>query len=215
MRSLLRKLRAAWQYLFGDTVSAFGTLSATLLVVLSIVPAKDYFREWLGYQKQYLRLIGGRGDATSLSRRFQGGIQQTWLPELAVVAKRAMMRSPLVGPLLRRCQHIDAGDGGTFGGVGLYEQALAHLRAGTPVMLFPEGTRSPERGLGEFRLGAFQIAAQARVPLIPVLIRCEPPTLMRGQPWYEIPERTAVLTISQLPGSQRITPSRPQASGGR
>ncbi|HVO17965.1 MAG TPA: lysophospholipid acyltransferase family protein [Anaeromyxobacter sp.] len=121
------------------------------------------------------------------------------VPDLAVVAKRAMMRSLLVGPLLRRCQHIDAGDGGTFGGVGLYEQALAHLRAGTPVMLFPEGTRSPERGLGEFRLGAFQIAAQAGVPLVPVLIRCEPPTLMRGQPWYEIPERTAVLTISQLP----------------
>jgi 1-acyl-sn-glycerol-3-phosphate acyltransferase len=118
------------------------------------------------------------------------------VPELAVVAKRAMMRSLLVGPVLRRCRHIDAGDGGTFGGVKLFEQALAHLRAGTPVMLFPEGTRSPERGLGEFRLGAFQLAAQAGVPLVPVLIRCEPPTLMRGQAWYEVPERTAVLSVT-------------------
>jgi mono/diheme cytochrome c family protein len=83
--SLPKRVRSAWQYLFGDAASAFGTLSAVLLIVLAIVPAKDYFREWLGYQKQYLRLIRGRGDATSLSRRFQGGLQQIWMPELGVV----------------------------------------------------------------------------------------------------------------------------------
>ena len=83
--SLPKRVRSAWQYLFGDAASAFGTLSAVLLIVLAIVPAKDYFREWLGYQKQYLRLIRGRGDATSLNRRFQGGLQQIWMPELGVV----------------------------------------------------------------------------------------------------------------------------------
>ena len=83
--SLPKRVRSAWQYLFGDSASAFGTLSAVLLILLAVVPAKDYFREWLGYQKQYLRLIHGRGDATSLSRRFQGGLQQIWMPELGVV----------------------------------------------------------------------------------------------------------------------------------
>ncbi|HET6440600.1 MAG TPA: lysophospholipid acyltransferase family protein [Anaeromyxobacter sp.] len=121
------------------------------------------------------------------------------VPDLVVVAKRSMMKNFMVGPLLRRCRHIDAGDGSTFAGVNVFEQALCHLRAGTPVLLFPEGTRSPERGLGEFRLGAFQIAARAGVPLVPLLLRCEPPTLMRGQPWYRIPERTAVLSVGQLP----------------
>src|SRR6202521_5487998 len=80
-----KKARSAWKYCFGDSVSAFGTLSAVLLILLAIVPAKDYFREWLGYQKQYWRLIRGRGDATSLTRRFQGDLQQIWLPELGVV----------------------------------------------------------------------------------------------------------------------------------
>ncbi len=83
--SFRQKVRSAWHYLFADTMSTFGTLSAVLLILLAIVPAKDYFREWRGYQKQYLRLIRGRGDATSLSRRFQGGLQQIWLPELGVV----------------------------------------------------------------------------------------------------------------------------------
>ncbi len=121
------------------------------------------------------------------------------LPDGVVVVKRALTRSPLVGPILRFCRHIDAGDGGAFAGVAVYEQAMQHLAEGTPVLLFPEGTRSPERGLGEFRLGAFQIACRANVPLVQLLIRCEPPTLMRGQAWYEIPERTAELTVSQLP----------------
>src|SRR5664279_3528244 len=71
--------------LFGDSARAFGTLSLVLLVLLIIVPAKDYFRPWRGYQKQYLRLIRGRGEATSLARRFQGGEQQIWLPQLDVV----------------------------------------------------------------------------------------------------------------------------------
>jgi 1-acyl-sn-glycerol-3-phosphate acyltransferase len=120
------------------------------------------------------------------------------LPDAVVVVKRTWIRSPLVGPVLRRCRHIDAGDGGSFAGVSVFEQAVQHLADGTPVLLFPEGTRSPERGLGEFRLGAFQIAARARVPLVTVLLRCEPPTLMRGQAWYEIPERTAVLSVDPL-----------------
>ena len=80
-----RKIDSAWRFLFGDSARAFGTLSVVLLALVAVVPAKDHFREWLGYQKQYLRLVRGRSDATSLTRRFQGGLQQTWLPALGVV----------------------------------------------------------------------------------------------------------------------------------
>jgi 1-acyl-sn-glycerol-3-phosphate acyltransferase len=132
------------------------------------------------------------------------------IPDAVVVVKGSMMRSLLVGRVLRHCRHIDAGDGEAFAGARVVEQAMDHLREGTPVLLFPEGTRSPEQGLGEFRLGAFQIASRARVPLVPVVLRCDPPTLMRGQAWYEIPERTAVLSITQLPqlDSSGATPAQ-------
>ena len=87
--SLRQRLAALWKLLFGDSAHAFGSLSLVLLVLLTIVPAKDYFRQWRGYQNQYLRLIRGRGDAISLARRFQGGQQQIWLPELDVVDRCA------------------------------------------------------------------------------------------------------------------------------
>ena len=83
--SLRKWFDALRKLLFGDSAHAFGTLSLVLLLSLTVVPAKDYFREWRGYQSQYLRLIRGRNDGTSLTRRFQGGLQQIWLPDVDVV----------------------------------------------------------------------------------------------------------------------------------
>jgi len=79
------RLASAARFLFGDSARTFGTLSAVLLALLAVVPAKDYLREWRGYQKAYLRLVRGRSDAVSLTRRFQPGLQQIWLPGLGVV----------------------------------------------------------------------------------------------------------------------------------
>jgi 1-acyl-sn-glycerol-3-phosphate acyltransferase len=120
-------------------------------------------------------------------------------PEMVCVAKRAMFRSPLVGRLLRTCGHVEAGDGSPFSGAAVVEAAVARLREGVPVLLFPEGTRSPAYGLGEFRHGAFEIAARAGVPVIPLVVTCDPPMLLRGEAWYETPSRTPTMTIAQLP----------------
>ena len=83
--SLRKQLRSAWNFLFGDSSRAFGSLSVVLLVLLAVVPAKDHFREWLSYQSRYRSLIRNRSDAVSLARRFQPGVQQIWLPDLGVV----------------------------------------------------------------------------------------------------------------------------------
>ena len=74
-----------WRELFGDPVRAFGVVSLLLLLSLAIAPAKNYFSEWRHYQSQYLKMIRSRGEAVTLQRHFQGGIQQIWLPELGVV----------------------------------------------------------------------------------------------------------------------------------
>jgi mono/diheme cytochrome c family protein len=73
-----------WQRLFGDPIHAFGVVSAVLLVLLAIAPAKNYFSEWRHYQKGYLRMIRRRGEAVTLQRHFQPGIQQIWRPDLSV-----------------------------------------------------------------------------------------------------------------------------------
>jgi 1-acyl-sn-glycerol-3-phosphate acyltransferase len=61
--------------------------------------------------------------------------------------------------------------------------------------MFPEGTRSPAHALGPFHRGAARIALASGRDLTPVLVACEPPTLMRGQPWYEVPDRPFEYTL--------------------
>ncbi|MGB9234962.1 MAG: hypothetical protein WCC04_11150, partial [Terriglobales bacterium] len=78
----LEKLR---QKLFGDTVILFGWISLVLLILLAIAPAKTFFADWHRYQRGYERLISKRGDAFTLRRHFEPGIQQIWLPEMGVV----------------------------------------------------------------------------------------------------------------------------------
>lgn len=121
------------------------------------------------------------------------------VPDAAIIAKSSYFRSPLVGRVLRYCGHIEVAHDGPFSGAAVVDEAVARLESGIPVLIFPEGTRSPAHALGQFQAGAFVIAARARVPIVPLLLSCEPPTLMRGQPWYEIPDRPPVMTIRQLP----------------
>ena len=49
--------------------------------------------------------------------------------------------------------------------------ALASLASGTSLVIAPEGTRSPTPRLLPFKKGAFHLAMQAGVPMIPVVIR--------------------------------------------
>lgn len=87
MQSSKNALSSLWQTLFGHPVRAFGVVSLLVLFSLAIAPAKNHFSEWRHYQKQYLSLIGNRGDAKTLQLHFHDhdGIQQIWLPGLGVV----------------------------------------------------------------------------------------------------------------------------------
>ena len=70
------------------------------------------------------------------------------------------------------------------------------LAQGVDLVVFPQGTRvpagAPRRPL---RRGAAQIALHAGVPVLPVRIACAPPVLAKGQPWYDLADRTIVWTL--------------------
>jgi len=85
VQSSKNTLSSLWHSWFGDPIRAFGVVSLLLLVSLAIAPAKNYFSEWRHYQKQYLTMVRGRGEAVTLQRHFQSGLEQIWLPELGVV----------------------------------------------------------------------------------------------------------------------------------
>ena len=123
------------------------------------------------------------------------------------VAKPLLFRAPILGQVLRACGYLDGEMEGLAGGA-ILNQALDRIGQSMPLLVFPEGTRSPAGGLRRFRRGPFEIACRANVPVVPILIRCDPPALAKGTPWYAIPPRTAFLTVTRLPAMD------PAAFGG-
>ena len=83
------------------------------------------------------------------------------------MAKRELFDHRAVGPLMRSLHHIEVD---RASGEKSLETALAHLKAGEAVGIFPEATISRAMELKEIKTGAVRIAAQAGVPLVPVIL---------------------------------------------
>ena len=60
----------------------------------------------------------------------------------------------------------------------------ATLVAGLPVMLFPEGTRSRDGELRPFKDGAFRLAIETQVPVLPIAIEGTRDCRPKGSWWF-------------------------------
>jgi 1-acyl-sn-glycerol-3-phosphate acyltransferase len=99
------------------------------------------------------------------------------------------------------------------GGVGLSETPTRLLADGWSLVMFPEGTRSPDGWTRRFRLGAAYLAAQAHVPVIPVALVGSYAAMPRGRSWPR-PGRPEVHVRYGRP--LRMTGGEePRAFGGR
>lgn len=83
------------------------------------------------------------------------------------MAKRELFDHQYVGPLMRSLHHINVDRGE---GVASYDTAVQYLRSGETVGIFPEATISRAMELKEFKTGAVRLAAEAGVPLVPVIL---------------------------------------------
>ena len=84
------------------------------------------------------------------------------------MAKRETFDHKVTGPIMRGCRHISVDRGGD--GQKAYDEALRYLGSGEVVGLFPEATISRSFLIKELKTGAVRMAAQADVPLIPVIV---------------------------------------------
>jgi 1-acyl-sn-glycerol-3-phosphate acyltransferase len=109
--------------------------------------------------------------------------------ELSFVAKQELADQIVAGPFLRRLGSLFVRRMDPSGGVADARAALAALRAGQRLVWFPEGTFKRMPGLLDFHMGAFQVASEAGLPVIPVVIRGTRSILRSGQ-W--LPRRGSI-----------------------
>ncbi len=90
--------------------------------------------------------------------------------EMKWVAKEELFRIPWIGWLLRLTGDIAVRRGDAESGGEAISRARAYLARGMSVMIFPEGTRSRDARLLPFKSGAFRLAIDAGVPVLPVAV---------------------------------------------
>jgi 1-acyl-sn-glycerol-3-phosphate acyltransferase len=113
------------------------------------------------------------------------------MPQADCVVKREAWRNPFFRGIVTAAGYIPNDEG-----EAVISECVARLRAGRSVILFPEGSRSPQRGLGPFKRGAAYVALASGAPVTPVVIGCDPPALMKGQAWYALPNRELIFSLT-------------------
>ena len=83
------------------------------------------------------------------------------------MAKEEVFRHRIAGPLMRGMKHISVD---RTAGAGAYGSAVKSLRGGEIVGVFPEATVSRSFLLKDFKFGAARMAAEAGVPLVPMVV---------------------------------------------
>ena len=87
------------------------------------------------------------------------------------VAKKELAGVPVFGRAWRSCGHVSVDRGNREAAIESLDQAWKEIHEEKLTMvLFPEGTRSPDGKLKAFKKGAFVMAVQGQVPLVPVAV---------------------------------------------
>jgi 1-acyl-sn-glycerol-3-phosphate acyltransferase len=170
--------------------------------VLALDPDQRTFMDWI--QKFWGRLtmmpffnteLEGEDHLINLGPSVYVSNHQSWLDiyvlfwidalKLKVVAKKEIMMIPVIGWLMSVIGHIPF-DRRT-GGKALLLECGKMLDNGADVFFFPEGTRSKDGQLQRFKPGAFILAKNHQVPIVPITILNTGEMMPRGREFWGTP----------------------------
>jgi 1-acyl-sn-glycerol-3-phosphate acyltransferase len=88
--------------------------------------------------------------------------------DFRIIHKRSLRLLPFLGQAMWAGGHIAIDRSHPFRARRSLAAAARRIQAGTSVVVFPEGTRSPDATVRRFKRGSFSLALDAGVPVVPV-----------------------------------------------
>ena len=108
------------------------------------------------------------------------------------VAKKSVFSYPFLGWFITAAKYISVDRGNREKAIASMKAAGEKIRAGQSVMIFAEGTRSADGSVLPFKKGAFHVAMEAKVPLVPVAIEGSLQVNPKRR-WYVCPNTIRIL----------------------
>lgn len=189
MKSILKYPLSVWSWF------TFGLLSAIWLPLVAITFAVtrpfDRARYWPGYMFRRMTVvhriinphwkfrIGGVFPSdprtpyvvVSNHQSFVDMLLISQLPwEMKWMSKQSLFRIPVTGWMMRMAGDVEIERGDARSALKALRQCQEKLDMKVSVMMFPEGTRSRSGELAEFKDGAFKLAIDAGVPILPIVL---------------------------------------------
>jgi 1-acyl-sn-glycerol-3-phosphate acyltransferase len=90
--------------------------------------------------------------------------------QFRIVAKQELFRTPCVGWYLKRSGQLPVDQSNARASIRSLNKAVESLKAGMPLVIFPEGGRAPDGHIMPFMNGPFYAALKAGVDIVPIAI---------------------------------------------
>lgn len=123
------------------------------------------------------------------------------------LAKEELFHIPLFGLAMRRAGYISVDRSNRKKSVESMRRAIERISEGNSVVIFPEGTRSPNGHLKDFKVGSFTLAIQAQAPIVPIAITGSRDVMPKHSRWIR-GGRVTVTILPPVPTADRAVQER-------
>lgn len=89
---------------------------------------------------------------------------------MGFVAKKEMVKAPILGYWMKKYNCVPLDRENAREAIKAIRQGADNIKNGYSMAIFPEGTRSKDGKLGEFKKGSLKLATMAKAPVVPVSI---------------------------------------------
>jgi len=120
--------------------------------------------------------------------------------QLRIIAKASLGKFPFLGWHLSRTGHLLV-DRKRPDPMGVLKRWKGLVSQGLSLIVFPEGTRSADGGVGRFKAGSFLLAIQAGLPLVPISVSGSRRVMLKGR-------------LMTCPGHVQLTVHEPVSTDG-
>lgn len=112
------------------------------------------------------------------------------------VSKSSIFKMPFIGWNMSLNQYVTIARDDMKSIKQMMKDCRAWLEKGMSIMIFPEGTRSDNGEVGEFRTGPFKLASDTGVPVVPIVVNGTQKIMPKGTIWLDFRSN---ITVRILP----------------
>ena len=141
-----------------------GALWSRLVCILSLCPIKVIGKEKLNKKQSYIFVSNHQGSYDIFLIYGYIGQPIKW------VMKQSLRKIPFVGIACEAAGFIFVDNSSPQAAAKTIRMAEEKLKDGASVVIFPEGSRTPTGKMGKFKKGAYQMALDLKLPVVPITI---------------------------------------------